>query len=138
MLLHDPHMIPEPILVLSGLSYLVPSYIAFTQDNKYSCFTYLFLTFTTVGFHGTRNETLFALDCVAIVNMLIQSYIKIINAKLYIKYIYFGSILYSLASYFIGQHYRIMSFHPDWNIQMAYHACMHISTSYSAYLALTQ
>jgi hypothetical protein len=138
MLLHDPHMTPEPILVISGLSYLLPSYIAFTQKNHYSCFTYLFLTFTTVGFHGTRNETLFTLDCIAILNMLIQSYLQIVHAKPYIKYIYFSSILYSLTSYFIGQRYQIMSFHPDWNIQMAYHACMHISTSYSAYLSLTQ
>jgi len=48
MLLHDPHMIPEPILVVSGLLYLVPAYYAFLQKRAYSLATLSFLTFTTV------------------------------------------------------------------------------------------
>ena len=65
--------IPEPILVVSGLTYLVPFYSALLSGRKGDAYSYLFLTFTTVGFHGTRNEVFFALDCIAIMIFLLRS-----------------------------------------------------------------
>lgn len=53
-MLHEPHTIPEPILVLSGLSYAVPACLAYRQGRSYSVATNLYLLATTVGFHGTR------------------------------------------------------------------------------------
>ena len=133
-MLHDPHQIPEPILVVSGLTYLIPSYIAYKNGAVQELATCLFLTFTTVGFHGTRSEVLFALDCVAIVNFLARYWY--LAKKSRFAYVYYMSVLYSLFSYFVGQHYKIMSFDPDWNTQMFYHSLMHLSTAYSAYLLL--
>ena len=83
MLLHDPHMIPEPILVVSGLLYLIPAYYALLQKRTYSVATFSFLTFITVGFHGTRSETLFLLDCVAILNFLVHNfYMSLASSRL--------------------------------------------------------
>ena len=131
-MLHDPHQTPEPILVVSGLTYLIPSYIAYKNGSVKEAATCLFLTFTTVGFHGTRSEALFALDCIAIVNFLARYWY--LAKKSRFAYVYYMSVLYSLVSYFVGQQYKIMSFDPDWNTQMMYHSLMHLSTAYSAYL----
>ena len=135
-MLHDPHKIPEPILVLSGLTYLIPSYIAFNQKRIYDFSTCIFLTFTTLGFHSTRSEYFFVIDVIAILNFLARIFYLSLRSSNYVLNIYILSVMYSLTSYFIGATYRIMSFDPDWNTQMFYHALMHLSTAYSAYLTI--
>ena len=137
-MLHDPHKTPEPILVVSGLTYLFPFYIAATNRRFYDASTYMFLTFTTVGFHSTRNETLFILDCWAILNFLLRTYYLSLQSSRDSKIIFLASVIYSLTSYFIGKYYNVMSFHPDWNTQMMYHSFMHLSTSYSSYLIIKE
>ena len=137
-MLHDPHKIPEPILVISGITYLFPFYIAFSNNRLYDASTYLFLTFTTIGFHSTRIEILFLLDCVAIINFLLRtSYLSLYCSNIS-QIIFLSSVIYSLISYFIGKYYKIMSFNPNWNTQMIYHSLMHLSTSYSSYLIIKE
>jgi len=131
-MLHDPHKIPEPILVLSGTTYLIPAFMAYRVAAPYHMWSYLFLTATTMGFHWTRDDTLFLLDCLAILNYIGCSVVDSYRSPLYASRIFGAALAYSLTSYFIGQQFRIMSFHPDWNTQMAYHALMHLSTAYSA------
>jgi hypothetical protein len=137
-MLHDPHKIPEPILVISGITYLLPSYIAFSREMYYDMYTNLFLTFTTVGFHSTRNEILFILDCCAILNFLLRTYYLSLQSSNLSQIIFLSSVLYSFTSYFLGKYYTIMSFDSDWNTQMMYHSLMHLSTSYSSYLIINQ
>ena len=138
MALHDPHQIPEPILVVSGLSYAIPACMAFKANMYYTTATYTFLTLTTVSFHGTRNEYWFALDCAAIVNFLVHQFYLSRRAGRYAQAVYVVSVVYSLISYFAGKQFGRFSFDPDWNTQMAYHACMHVSTAYSAYLFIRE
>ena len=135
-MLHDPHMIPEPVLVISGLTYLFPLSIAVKNRRYYDMYSYLFLTFTTVGFHSTRNEILFMFDCLAIINFLLRSYYLSLKSTNLSQRIFIISVIYSFTSYFFGRMYNIMSFHPDWNTQMFYHSLMHLSTSYSSYLIM--
>jgi hypothetical protein len=137
-MLHDPHKIPEPILVISGLTYLYPFYLAISKKRIYDASTYIFLTFTTVGFHSTRYEFLFKLDCIAIINFLFRSYYLLQKCSIFCNIIFFLSVIYSLVSYFVGKYYNIMSFHPNWNTQMFYHSLMHIFTSYSSYLIMIE
>jgi len=137
-MLHDPHTIPEPVLVVSGLTYLIPFYMAVRKERVYDASTYLCLTLTTVGFHSTRDETLFALDCLAILNFLYRSYILSTERSIFCQRVYLLSVLYSLVSYFVGRQYNILSFYPDWNTQMFFHSLMHLSTSYSSYLIMNE
>jgi len=137
MIFHDPHMNPEPILVVSGLLYLIPAYYALIQRKQYSTFTYSFLTCTTVGFHGTRSELLFALDCLAILNFLAHNFYMTLAASRTAALLFTLSVVYSTSSYFIGQRYAILSFDPDWNTQMLFHSLMHVSTAYSSYVLMT-
>ena len=118
-MLHDPHKISEPILVISGLTYLFPFYVAMSNRRLYDASTYIFLTFTTVGFHSTRDERFFILDCVAILNFLLRTYYLSLNCTNTSKTLFIASVIYSFTSYFLGKYYNIMSFHPDWNTQMA-------------------
>ena len=137
-MLHDPHKIPEPVLVVSGLSYLIPFYMAVRKGRAYDATTYLCLTLTTVGFHSTRDETLFLLDCIAILNFLYRSYTLSTERSTFCQRVYLVSVLYSLVSYFVGRQYTILSFHPDWNTQMFFHSLMHLSTSYYSYLIMNE
>lgn len=135
-MLHDPHMIPEPILVVSGLTYLFPFYIAISKKRFYDAYTYIFLTVTTVGFHSTRNETFFMLDCCAILNFLLRTYYLSLQSSNISKSLFLVSVIYSFTSYFLGKYYTIMSFHPNWNTQMLFHSFMHLSTSFSSYMVI--
>ena len=137
-MLHEPHTIPEPILVLSGLSYAVPASLAYRQGRPYSVATNLYLLATTVGFHGTRQEWIFLLDCTAILNFLWCSYGLSHQAKSNARILFAASTAYSLLSYFLGWRYQMLSFDPDWNTQMFFHAWIHISTSYSMYKLLEE
>lgn len=137
-MLHDPHKISEPILVFSGLTYLIPFYTAISSNRIYDASTYMFLTFTTVGFHSTRNETLFILDLWAITNFLLRNYYLSLYCSNFSRSLFLSSVIYSFISYFVGKYYNILSFHPDWNTQMAYHSLMHLSTSYSSYLIIKE
>ena len=137
-MLHDPHMIPEPILVVSGLTYLLPAYIAVTKGRTYDAATYFFLTCTTVGFHGTRSETIFALDIIAIMNFLGRSYQ--LSQEVSIGSVWFlnAAITYSLVSYFVGAYLKAMSFDPDWNTQMIFHSTMHLLTAAASYKIMSE
>jgi len=134
--LHDPHKISEPILVLSGLSYLIPAYRAYHGGNMEMLVACGFLTFTTVGFHYSRNDYFFAIDLIAIINFLVADYKAALVSGRYAEAVFFLSTIYSLTSYFLGRQYKIMSFDPDWNTQMFWHALMHVSSAYSAYVSL--
>ena len=136
MIFHDPHMIPEPILVISGLSYLIPMCAAFSRKRWYDAGIFLALTCTTVGFLGTRSETWFFLDCLAILQFLGRGILLSRKTDSFTFYSYWAAILYSLVSYFVGQQFSIMSFHPDWNTQMFFHSIMHLSSALSAYMVL--
>jgi len=136
--LHDPHKIPEPILVASGLTYLFPTYLALQDSRFYDSTSYLFLTFTTVGFHSTRNEILFLLDCAAILNFVLRNSYLSLKCRGYTRLMFLLSVTYSVTSYFIGRSYGIMSFHPDWDTQMFYHSLMHLSTAYSSYIIMDE
>lgn len=137
-MLHDPHTRPEPVLVLSGTTYLIPAYMAYKVGALYNMWSYLFLTATTIGFHGTRNEFLFYLDCLAILNYINCSIMDSKQSPDSVAILFWLSLGYSLTSYFIGQRFQIMSFDPDWNTQMGYHAMMHVSTAYSAYIFMNE
>ena len=129
---HDPHTIPEPVLVLSGLSYFIPAYMCVERGYTYTALSNILLCLTTVGFHGTRNETLFAFDCIAILNYIACGAYNSYTTPPHARRIFEASLLYSLVSYFVGQQLQIMSFDPNWNRQMAFHAFMHLSSVYSA------
>ena len=112
--------------------------MALQKERGYDATTYLCLTLTTVGFHSTRYETLFALDCLAILNFLYRSYILSLQCSSFCKRVYLLSVTYSMVSYFVGRQYSILSFHPDWNTQMLFHSFMHLSTSYSSYVIMKE
>ena len=135
-MLHDSHKTPEPILVASGLTYLIPTYTAYYSGNTNMAFACGFLTFTTVAFHGTRQEHFFVLDCFAIVYFLGVNFRSALASGNYALAVFSFSTAYSLTSYFAGMQYKRMSFDPDWNTQMFYHSLMHLSTAYSAYASL--
>ena len=131
-------MIPEPILVVSGLTYLLPTYIAVTKGRTYDAVTYFFLTCTTVGFHGTRSEAIFALDIIAIMNFLARSYQLSQEVSTCSVLFLNTAITYSLVSYFAGAYLKAMSFDPDWNTQMAFHSAMHLLTAAASYRIMTE
>lgn len=133
MQLHDPHMISEPVLVLSGLTYLIPAYMSYEAKKYYYCNSLLFLTFTTVGFHSTRKEYFFILDIAAILNYIIYSSYLTYYLTDKDKFLTYFTVSYSLITYFGGKKYNVLSFDPDWNIQMFFHSLMHLFTSYSSY-----
>ena len=137
-MLHDLHKIPQPVLAITGLTYLFPFYLAVRNNRVYDASTYIFLTFTTLGFHGTRNEIVFVLDCFAILNFLLRTSYLALKSSKETQCFFYLSLVYAFTSYIVGKYYKIMSFHPDWNTQIAYHSIIHISSSYTAYIIMKE
>jgi len=134
LILHDPHKISEPFLVLSGLAFSVPAYVAFVTKRDYDFVTCAFLIFTSSGFHATRNEYFFILDCLAILNFVLR-YMYI---SFYLKrYLFCFVTLYNFTSYFGGQVFRVLSFDPIWESQMVYHSLLHFLSAYASYELLS-
>lgn len=136
--LRETHMTPTPFLVFSGLSYLIPAYAAAEAGLPYSLASTLFLTATTVGFHGTRQDWLFQLDLLAILNYNICAIYNIYKVGPAAVLIWYVAVSYSVLSYFGGQRYNVLSFDPNWHIQMFFHSFIHFSTAYGAYYCFTQ
>jgi hypothetical protein len=131
-------MIPEPYLVITGMTYLLPAWLAWESRFYYSMASCLVLCLTTMSFHWFRYQWLFELDVLAILNYTICSLYNIYHAGLPAAGIWALSVGYSLYSYFVGQQLHILSWDPDWMTQMFFHGLMHISTAYSAWYCFTK
>ena len=115
---------------------MIPAYVAAQAGLPYSLASTLFLTFTTVGFHGTRQDWLFQLDLLAILNFNVAAIYNISKVGPAAVLVWFVAVSYSILSYFGGQKYSVLSFDPNWNIQMFFHSFIHFSTCYVAYIVL--
>lgn len=124
------HMIPEPYLVITGMSYLLPAWLAWEKGFYYSMASCVFLCGTTMSFHWFRYQWLFELDILAILNYTVTSLYNIYYAGHSAAGVWALSIGYSSYSYFIGQQLEILSWDPDWTTQMFFHGLMHLSTAY--------
>ena len=134
-MIRDAHMKPEPILVITSLIFAVPSYIAFKQNKIYDCLTCLSLMCTSIGFHKLRTQTLFIVDFIAVCHFSVRIWYLSHLMEMYL--VYYISVFYSVISFYVGHKYKIMSYDPNWNIQMFYHALIHFLTAYSYYIVLT-
>ena len=132
------HMIPEPFLVMTGMSYLMPALLAWNKGFYYSMGSNLFLCATTMSFHWFRYQWLFELDVIAIINYNICALYNIYYAGLPAVGVWGLSVGYSLYSYFVGQQLNILSWDPDWNTQMFFHGLIHLSTAYTAWYSFTK
>lgn len=127
------HMIPEPYLVITGMTYLLPTILAYEKNLWYCMGSSLFVTLTTMCFHWFRSEVSFMFDAIAIVNYIMCGIYNSYLTDYYAAGILFCSLTYSAIVYFVGQQYNMLAFDPDWNTQMFFHGLIHLSTAYSAW-----
>ena len=140
--IHDSHTTPEPILVLSALSYLFPAFSASASASTAlrvcDIIPLLLLTISSVGFHATRLEWWFALDLGSITLFLLRFGYLSSKCSLFAQSLFVLSVAYGFISYFVGKMYRIMSFDPDWSTQMMFHSMMHVTTAWSAHVIMDE
>ena len=129
-------MIPEPYLVITGMSYLLPAWLAWEKGFYYSMGSNIGLAMTTMAFHWFRYQWLFELDVLAILNYNMCCFYNIYHAGPSAAGIWFLSVGYSLYSYFVGQQLSILSWDPDWTTQMFFHGLMHLSTAYTTWYCI--
>ena len=130
--LHDNHLYSEPLLSLTGLSYLYPAFIAIEKEEYYLACSLVFLCSTTILYHGTRWEYFFYLDLIAMSHYVgYGAYLSSAMTAKVLHTVWFP-VAYGLYVYFIGMNYKIFAFDPDWNTQMFFHGLMHIFSSYSS------
>jgi hypothetical protein len=127
------HMIPEPFLVMTGMTYLLPAYLAYEKSLWYCMASSLFVMLTTMSFHWFRTDLTFAIDVIAILNYVACGLYNCYYTDYSATGVWIGAISYSLYSYFVGQQLNILSFDPDWATQMFFHGLIHFSTAYSAW-----
>jgi hypothetical protein len=130
--LYDNHSYPQPMLSLTGVSYLYPAFVALEKEQYYLACSLVFLTSTTILYHGTRWKYFFYLDLIAASHYV--GYGAYLSPGMTAKVLYtvWFPFLYGLFVYFVGMKYNIFAFDPDWNTQMFFHGLMHIFSSYSS------
>jgi hypothetical protein len=126
-------MTSTPLLCLTGLSYLLPMYVAYANGHYWTSGASLFLALTSVGFHWTHREDILSVDRLAILQYVACS---LYEARGWSAVLVACSIVYGLVSYFVGQQYSIMCFDPNPNVQSLFHAMIHLSTATAAVLAV--
>ena len=136
MKLLDYHSDPEPILVLTGLTFLIPAYYAMMQEHVYLMCSYVLLCSTTILFHSTRQPFFFCIDAFAILNHIIGGGIIVYHQSDRERIAMIFATTYSFITYFVGQQYNLFSFDPDWNIKMFFHSLMYLFSGYAACVSL--
>ena len=132
------HMIPEPYLVMTGMSYLLPAWLAYESGFYYSMSSCLFICATTMSFHWFRQQWMFEADVIAILNYIGWLMFNVYRAGPSAAGVWALMGGYSFYSYFVGQQLSILSWDPDWTTQMFFHGLMHMSTAYSAWYSFTK
>lgn len=133
---HYENKTPAPYLVMTGLSYLFPAMVAYSNGFIWETFSLFFVTGTTMAFHWFRDDTLFVIDVVAILNLFTCALYNASLVGVGPATPFIGSILYCFYSYFLGQQFKTLAWDPDWTTQMIFHGFIHISTAYGAYKML--
>jgi len=132
------HMIPEPYLVITGMTYLMPAWLAWKSGFYYSLASNVFLCATTMSFHWFRSQWLFELDVAAVLNYVAYCSLNAYYAGPSAMGVWVFSTSYGVYSYFVGQQLSILSWDPDWNTQMFFHGLIHLSSAYGAWYVLTK
>lgn len=138
MVWRQDHMIPEPFLVITGMSYLLPAWLAWRSGFTYSAISNLALCATTMGFHWFRTQQFFELDVLAILNYNLCAAYNLPRAGWPAAGVWGLATGYSVYSYFVGQQLGILSWDPDWNTQMIFHGLIHLSTAYTSWICFTK
>jgi len=136
MNLYDVHPRPAPILVLTGLTFLIPAYKAMLQEHAYLMWTYLFLCSTTILFHSTRLPFFLYIDVVAVFNHIIGGAFIVYHQSNRERIPMIFTTTYSFVTYLFGSQYNLFSFDSDWNIKMFFHILMYIFSVYAAFVSL--
>jgi hypothetical protein len=124
---------PSPFLCLTGLSYLLPAYIAYTRGHYWTSGASVFLASTSVGFHWTHREDILAVDRLAILQYFACA---IYESRGWSAVCTSMSVVYCLVAYFLGQQCSTMCFDPNPSVQSLFHAMIHLSTATAAVLAV--
>ena len=129
---------PAPYLVITGMSYLMPAWLAWKYGFYYSFATCLFLCGTTMTFHWFRTQWIFSLDQLAIWNYTFCSLLNAYQGGPSALGMWAFSVGYSLYSYFVGRYLSILCWDPDWATQMFFHGLIHMVTAYGAWYCFTK
>ena len=129
--MRDPHTTPEPLLVLTGMLYLIPAWIGWESGFHPSALSSLFLAFTSMSFHWFRTDWLFYLDVIAIFIYSLFGLHSSYKAGVASNALYVFVIGYAVFVYIVGQQYSILAFDPEWNTQQFFHGLIHVFCCYA-------
>jgi hypothetical protein len=129
---------PAPYLVITGMTYLMPAWLAWKSGFYYSLASNLFLCATTMSFHWFRTQWIFSLDQLAIWNYTLCSLLNAYQGGPSALGMWTFSVGYSLYSYFVGRYLSILCWDPNWTTQMFFHGLIHMVTAYGVWYVLTK
>jgi hypothetical protein len=122
-------MEPNYWLSLSSLSYLLPSYIAYSIGYTYLGVLYIVLTTISVIYHSTKIPSLLLIDIpVSHINHIL-SFLIIIKGGFISISLYLSWLLYTLYSYYYGYQTSSLIWHKDPEKSTPWHAGLHVLTS---------
>jgi len=128
---------PSPYLVITGMTYLLPAWLAYEKGFHYSLVSSLCLTATTMLYHWFHYDYLLVLDTLAVANYCVCSLYNIYHAGPAAVGVWGLSVGYTAYVYFIGNHLSILAWDPHWPTRMFFHGLIHFSTAYTAWYCFT-
>lgn len=115
----------EPELVVSGLAFLIPAYVAWAGGQTVSALALVILTLTSSIWHAWREPWFRPFDFVVMVSVVLLELYNSINAGVKGVVIAILVCLYGLIAYYWGYADRTFCFAVSRTRQMTSHALLH-------------
>jgi hypothetical protein len=116
----------EPELVVSGLAFLIPAYVAWYDGRDVSAAALSVLTLTSFIWHTIHEEWFRPFDFAAMVFVTSLEVYNSVNAGVNGIVISLFAVLYGFIVYYWGYMDGTFAFGPTRSIQMISHASIHI------------
>jgi hypothetical protein len=135
-------------LVITSLSYLIPSYIAYFQQNYLTSAAYGFLSTTSTLVHATKepfyiygpgncNESLLFLDIFAVALCGIRILMDAWSVRTGVFLFALFMILYTIVIFRVGHHYETFVYDERIEISLPSHIINHVTTIIGSIIVLS-
>jgi hypothetical protein len=120
---------PNPLLLTSALSYILPIYVAQQLDKILFARTMQAILLSSLWYHSTYSRPAFVVDQISIVLGELVGLYTTYNTSNIGLLLWFFTNVYVGFLYTYGKRTRTLAFDPDMYSQSWFHASIHITTA---------
>jgi hypothetical protein len=122
-------MEPNPLLVLSSFTYILPAIVCYTLAYNYLCLMYITVVLVSACYHASKHPMILWVDIPLSHINHVATLLNILKGGWLSMPAYFAWLLYALITYYYGYRTSSLIWDPDRKRATPWHAGLHILTS---------